>query len=1080
MAERAERGAEPCPRAWPRGAQGAASCARSSRGCRGLAAARQRAALRARAGGALRRRAHDRAQRDRPADRGGLGLPDPGPRHLRGRAAGGAGRRAELVHRGHARARAWSRARSVLARARWSRPGGAGAARSSSRRAPPVLRVDRVRTADGEPLAVEQVHLPLGALPGHRGRRLGRRLAVRAARRALRRRAAARPTSACVAVAIEAAEAALLGVPEGAPGPALPDAGARRATARPCTTRSRCIRGDRYEIELRQSAEPGDRASADGGRHGGAARRCCAGWPAAARTSLRLRRRPERRGIVIVARGSSDYAAVFGRYLLEAATGRPVALAAPSLTTLYGVERDLDRLAGASAISQSGRTPEIATVLERYRARGRADGGGDERPRQPARRRRPTRPWTLGAGRRARRPRHEDVHGAAGGVRADRRGARPGRRGATADWERVPDAVRERAGRPRRPPSGPPSGSGDADELVCVGRGYLMPVALEAALKLREAAGVRAEGWSAADFRHGPVTVAGAGASRCWRSSAAGPAAADVGRAGRRAGARAARPSLRLVRRRRRGPALSRAARPSRCARCPPRCARSSWRWRWRCGAGLDPDSAARAVQGHADAVANASRAADERPDHARARRPARRGGRARRGASAPRSGRPSSRAGAVDAACTASASEAPLATRWRTAASSVGTLPASVPSGRRTAPSRTAHRAAAQHVLAGVEHAASTASVTRQKRSPGRQEGAVARSRAPGARRRRWPARCTSGPHQRHAAQAGVARPPAAVGVVHVRDRAGTAVEGGVGVRRVGVGVPARDDDAARRPAVDQLERPGQLGRQRHHRHRPGAEQLLDQRRVGRPQVARGRARPATRATGTGPRGARPARAGRPSARVAPPRPRRRERRGVGASGAEDTNVGWKATTPGARPAPRRRAGSRRGRRRRKSTPGDAVDVGVDEPGHGDARARGRQAHLGHHAVLDRHVALDGLRRRPGPLPLLAATRPPDWYRPAQSRPARPLPRPSHYPARDDRSTLRGGCRLCRRPRPGLVRRKRRARAARREGPGARPQRQARGGAGLHRQQGAAARPSSSASSRSRSAPKAAPGSSS
>ena len=74
-------------------------------------------------------------------------------------------------------------------------------------------------------------------------------------------------------------------------------------------------------------------------------------------------------GIVIVARGSSDYAAIYGRYLLEAATGRPVALAAPSLQTLYGVE---SRLSGwlAVGISQSGRTPEIATVLDRYKRAG--------------------------------------------------------------------------------------------------------------------------------------------------------------------------------------------------------------------------------------------------------------------------------------------------------------------------------------------------------------------------------------------------------------------------------------------------------------------------------------------------------------------------------------------------------------------------------------------------------------------------------------------------------------------------------------------------------------------------------------
>ena len=78
---------------------------------------------------------------------------------------------------------------------------------------------------------------------------------------------------------------------------------------------------------------------------------------------------PAPAGIVIVARGSSDHAGIFGRYLLEAATGLPVALAAPSLQTLYGVR---PRVEGwlAVGISQSGRTPEIATVLERFREAG--------------------------------------------------------------------------------------------------------------------------------------------------------------------------------------------------------------------------------------------------------------------------------------------------------------------------------------------------------------------------------------------------------------------------------------------------------------------------------------------------------------------------------------------------------------------------------------------------------------------------------------------------------------------------------------------------------------------------------------
>ena len=46
--------------------------------------------------------------------------------------------------------------------------------------------------------------------------------------------------------------------------------------------------------------------------------------------------------IVMVARGSSDNAALFGRYLLEISTGIPVSLAAPSVYTLYDARLALD------------------------------------------------------------------------------------------------------------------------------------------------------------------------------------------------------------------------------------------------------------------------------------------------------------------------------------------------------------------------------------------------------------------------------------------------------------------------------------------------------------------------------------------------------------------------------------------------------------------------------------------------------------------------------------------------------------------------------------------------------------------
>jgi glucosamine--fructose-6-phosphate aminotransferase (isomerizing) len=95
-----------------------------------------------------------------------------------------------------------------------------------------------------------------------------------------------------------------------------------------------------------------------------------------------------------------------------------------------------------------------------------------------------------------------------------------------ADWERLPGAVEEVLADPA-PAERAAALLDGAEELACVGRGYLMCVALEAALKLREAAGVRAEGWSAADFRHGPLTVSGPGLPTL-ALSATGPAAADM------------------------------------------------------------------------------------------------------------------------------------------------------------------------------------------------------------------------------------------------------------------------------------------------------------------------------------------------------------------------------------------------------------------------------------------------------------------------------------------------------------------------------------------------------------------------
>src|SRR5205823_445824 len=58
-------------------------------------------------------------------------------------------------------------------------------------------------------------------------------------------------------------------------------------------------------------------------------------------------------GLVIAARGSSDHAAVYAKYLFESRNRLPVALAAPSLFTLYRRAPDLRRFC-VLAISQAG------------------------------------------------------------------------------------------------------------------------------------------------------------------------------------------------------------------------------------------------------------------------------------------------------------------------------------------------------------------------------------------------------------------------------------------------------------------------------------------------------------------------------------------------------------------------------------------------------------------------------------------------------------------------------------------------------------------------------------------------------
>lgn len=115
----------------------------------------------------------------------------------------------------------------------------------------PVARFERLRTADGTPVALEHVHLPAERFPGIAEADLahGSLFELLEAGYEIQ---LADTDQRVVAVAIDAATASLLGVDEGAPGLRFHTL-ARDRQGRPAFHATSLFRGDRYEIELRQT-----------------------------------------------------------------------------------------------------------------------------------------------------------------------------------------------------------------------------------------------------------------------------------------------------------------------------------------------------------------------------------------------------------------------------------------------------------------------------------------------------------------------------------------------------------------------------------------------------------------------------------------------------------------------------------------------------------------------------------------------------------------------------------------------------------------------------------------------------------
>jgi glutamine---fructose-6-phosphate transaminase (isomerizing) len=227
-------------------------------------------------------------------------------------------------------------------------------------------------------------------------------------------------------------------------------------------------------------------------------------------------------GIMFVARGSSDNAAVFGRYLAELAAGRPAGLAAPSLYTRYHAAVDWHGYL-VVALSQSGATPEILTTCQAVRAAGACVVGITNEPASPLAdvvdmvlptRAGPERAIPATKTVTAQFLLLATVAAALGGGGTDHGlAAVPG---AVAAVLADPGPVDEAAGRWR-----------DIDRLVVSGRGLAYPAALETALKVKEVTGILAEGISTADLRHGPIAAV-YGGSPALLLDAGGPGSSDL------------------------------------------------------------------------------------------------------------------------------------------------------------------------------------------------------------------------------------------------------------------------------------------------------------------------------------------------------------------------------------------------------------------------------------------------------------------------------------------------------------------------------------------------------------------------
>jgi glucosamine--fructose-6-phosphate aminotransferase (isomerizing) len=212
--------------------------------------------------------------------------------------------------------------------------------------------------------------------------------------------------------------------------------------------------------------------------------------------------------VLIAARGTSDHAAIYAQYVLGARNGLPVALAAPSLTSVYGRPPRLrDTL--VIGISQSGKSPDIVAVIDDARRQGALTAAFTNDPASElavaadhlvALRAGPE--FAVAATKTylaeiAALAMLSVVLDDPDGIAAAELDALPASLRAALDAE---DAIVPLA-----------AARAGMDRCIVLGRGFQYATAREWALKIKELSYVLADPYSAADFQHGPFALVEAG-----------------------------------------------------------------------------------------------------------------------------------------------------------------------------------------------------------------------------------------------------------------------------------------------------------------------------------------------------------------------------------------------------------------------------------------------------------------------------------------------------------------------------------------------------------------------------------------